>query len=82
MELQTQLFSFGEYILQTISTLIFYPIVHDLCSNIPVNILTTDVLVPVYRTYKNLVICLVGLSRFNCLRSSFSSRTGMSSLGV
>ena len=64
-------------LLQTISTLsfIFYPIVHDLCSNIPVNILTLDVLVPVYSAYKNLVISSIGLSRFNRLGSSFSSRT-------
>ena len=70
-------------LLQTISTLslIFYPIVHDLCSNIPVNILTLDVLVPVYSAYKNLVVSSIGLSRFNRLGSSFSSRTGMSSLG-
>ena len=54
---------------------------HDLCSNIPVNILTLGVPVPVYSAYKNLVISSIGLSRFNCLGSSFSSRTGMSSLG-
>ena len=34
-----------------------------------------------YSAYKNLVISTVGLSRFNRLGSSFSSRTGMSSLG-
>ena len=45
------------------------------------NILTLDVLVPVYSAYKNLVISSVGLSRFNRLGSSFSSRTGMSSMG-
>ena len=45
------------------------------------NILTIDVLVPMYSAYKNLVISLIGLSRFNLLDSSFSSRTGMSSLG-
>ena len=70
-------------LLQTISTLslIFYPIVRDLCSNIPVNIPTLDVPVPVYSAYKNLVISSIGLSHFSRLRSSFSSRTGMSSLG-
>ena len=45
------------------------------------NIPTLDVLVPVYSAYKNLVISSIGLSRFNSLGSSFSSRTGMSSLG-
>ena len=44
------------------------------------NILTLDVLLPVYSVYKNIVISSVGLSRFNRLGSSFSSRTGMSSL--
>ena len=34
-----------------------------------------------YSVYKNLVISSIGLSRFNRLGSSFSSRTGMSSLG-
>ena len=59
----------------------FYPIVHDLWSNIPVNILTLEVLAPVYSAYKNLVISSIGLSRFTRLVSSFSSRTGMSSMG-
>jgi len=54
---------------------------HDLCSNIPLNILTSDLLVPVYGAYENLVVSLVGLKRFNLLGSSSSSRTGMSSLG-
>ena len=74
---------FTTSLLQTISllSLLFYPIVHDLWSNIPVNIPTLDVLVPVYSAYKNLVISSIGLSRFNRLGSSFSSRTGMSSLG-
>ena len=45
------------------------------------NILTLAVLVPVYSAYKNLVISSIALSRFNRLGSSFSSRTGMSSLG-
>ena len=45
------------------------------------NILTLDVLVPVYSAYKNLVISSVGFSRFNRLGSSFYGRTGMSSLG-
>ena len=69
--------------LQTISTLslISYSVLHDLWSNIPGNILTLDVHVPVYSAYKNLVISSIGLSRFSLLGSSFSSRTGMSSLG-
>ena len=54
---------------------------HNLCSDIPVNILTLDVLVPVYSAYKNLVISSICLSRFDRLGSSFSNRTGMSSLG-
>ena len=70
-------------LLQTISTLslVFYPVLHDLWSDIPVNIPTVDILAPVYIAYKNLVISSVGLSRFSRLGSSFSSRTGMSSLG-
>ena len=68
-------------LLQTISTLIFYPIVHDVWSNIPVIILTLVVPISVYGAYKNLVISSIGLSHFNRLGSSFSSRTGMSSLG-
>jgi len=56
-------------------------ILHDLRSNIPLNILTSDVLVPVYGAYENLVVSSVGLKRFNLLGSSSSSRTGMSSLG-
>jgi len=60
-------------LLQTTSTLslISYSVLHDLCSNIPVNILTLDVPVPVYSAYKNLVISSIGLSRFNRLGSSF-----------
>jgi hypothetical protein len=46
-----------------------------------VNILTLDVHIPMYSAYKNLIISSVGLYRFNRLGSSFSSRTGMSSLG-
>ena len=42
------------------------------------NILTLDDLIPVYSAYKNIVISSIGLSRFNRLGSSFSSRTGMS----
>ena len=54
---------------------------HDLRSDIPLNILTSDVLVPVYRAYENLVVSSVGLKRFNRLGSSSSVRAGMSSLG-
>ena len=54
---------------------------HDLWSIIPLNILTSDVLVPVYGAYENLVVSSVGLKRFNLLDSSSSSRAGMSSLG-
>jgi len=51
-------------------------------SNIPLNILTSDVLVPVYGTYENLVVSSVGLNRFNLLGSSSSSSSaGMSLLG-
>jgi hypothetical protein len=60
----------------------FYPTVHDLWSNIPVNILTLDVLVSVYSAYKNLVISSIGLSRFSRLGSSFSSRTVLIHLDV
>ena len=45
------------------------------------NILTSDVLVPVYGAYENLVVSSVGLKRFNLLGSLSSSRAGMSSLG-
>ena len=45
------------------------------------NILTSDILVPVYGAYENLVVISVGLKRFNLLGSSSSSRAGMSSLG-
>ena len=45
---------------------------HDLWSNIPLNVLTSDILVPVYGTYENLVVISVG--------SSSSSSAGMSSL--
>ena len=50
-------------------------------SNIPINILTTDILVPVYGSYENLVVGSVGLKRFNLLGSSSSGRAGLSSLG-
>ena len=54
----------------------------NLWSNIPLNILTSDILVPVYDTYENLVVSSVGLKRFNLLGpSSSSSRAGVSSLG-
>ena len=45
------------------------------------NVLTSDVLVPVYGAYENLVVSSVGLKRFNRLGSSSSVRAGMSSLG-
>ena len=45
------------------------------------NILTPDILVPVYGTYENLVVSSVGLKRFNLLGPSYSSMAGMSSLG-
>ena len=45
------------------------------------NVLTLDILVPVYGTYKNLVVSSVGLKRFDLLGPSSSSRAGMSSLG-
>jgi len=53
----------------------------NLWSNIPLNILTSDILVPVYGTYENLVVSSVGLKPFNLLGPSSSSRAGMSSLG-
>jgi len=45
------------------------------------NILTSDILVPVYDAYENLVVSSVGLKRFNLLGSSSSSNAGMSLLG-
>ena len=45
------------------------------------NILTSDILVPVYGAYENLVVSSVGLKIFNLLGSSSSSKAGMSSLG-
>ena len=45
------------------------------------NILTSDVLVPLYGAYENLLVSSVGLKRFNLHGSSSSSRGGMSSLG-
>jgi len=45
------------------------------------SILASDILVPAYGTYENLVVSSVGLKRFNLLDSSSSSRAGMSSLG-
>ena len=53
---------------------------HDLRSNIPSNILTSDVLVPVHGAYENLVVSSVALKRFNLLGSSSYSRADMSSL--
>jgi len=63
--------------------LTLYPtlIPHELWSNIPLNILTSDILVPVYGTYENLVVSSVGLKLFNLLGPSSSSTAGMSSLG-
>ena len=52
---------------------------HDLRSDIPLNILTSDVLVPVCGAYESLVVSSVGLKRFNLLGSSSSSRAGVSS---
>ena len=46
------------------------------------NILTSDILIPVYGAYESLVVSSVGLKRFNLLgSSSSSSMAGMSSLG-
>ena len=45
------------------------------------NILTSDILIPVYGTYENLVVSSAGLKRLNLLRYSSSSMGGMSSLG-
>ena len=45
------------------------------------SILASDILVPAYGTYENLVVSSVGLKHFNLLDSSSSSRAGMSSLG-
>jgi hypothetical protein len=50
-------------------------------SNIPLNTLTSSVLVPAYGVYENLVVNSVGFKRFNLLGSLSSSRAGMSSLG-
>ena len=44
------------------------------------NILTSDILVPVYDAYENLVVSSVGLKSFNLLGPS-SSMAGMSLLG-
>jgi len=54
---------------------------HDLRSDIPLDILTSDILVPVYGAYGNLVVSSVGLKRFDLLGSASSSRAGVSSLG-
>jgi len=54
---------------------------HDLWSNIPLNILTSDILVPVYGAYENLLVSSVGLKRFNLIGPSSSSKAGLSSLG-
>ena len=63
--------------------LILYPTLtsHDLWSNIPLNILTSDILVPVYGAYENLLVSSVGLKRFNLIGPSSSRMAGMSSLG-
>jgi len=45
------------------------------------NILTLDILVPVYGAFEKLVVSSVGLKRFNLLGPSSSSMAGMSSLG-
>jgi len=45
------------------------------------NILTSDILVPVYGAYEKLVVSSVGLKRFNLLTPSSSTMAGMSSLG-
>jgi len=45
------------------------------------NILTSDILVPVNDVYEKLVVSSVGLNRFNLLGSSSSSSAVMSSLG-
>jgi len=45
------------------------------------NILTSDVLVPVYDAYENLVVSSVDLEHFNLLGSSSAGRAGVSSLG-
>jgi len=45
------------------------------------NILSSNVLVPVGGAYENLVVSSVGLKRFNLLGSSSSNRAGVSSLG-
>jgi hypothetical protein len=51
---------------------------HDLLSDIPLNILTSDVLSYLwYGAYENLVASSVGLKRFNLLGSSSSSRAGI-----
>ena len=67
--------------LQALLTLYPTLISHDLWSNIPLNILTSDSLVHVYGAYENLVVSSVGLNRFNPVGSSSSSSAGMSSLG-
>ena len=45
------------------------------------NILTSDILLPVYGAYENLEVSSVSLKRFSLLSPSFSSMAGMSSLG-
>ena len=45
------------------------------------NILTSDILVPVYGAYEKLLVSSVGLERFNLFVLSSSSKAGMSSLG-
>ena len=44
------------------------------------NILKSKTLVPVDGAYENLVVCSVGLKRFNLSGCSSSSRAGVSSL--
>ena len=46
------------------------------------NILTSDVLVPVYGAYENLVVSSVGLKRFNLLGPSSSSSAGYEFVGM
>ena len=53
---------------------------HDLWSNIPLNIFTAVILIPVYGALF-LVVSSVGLKRFNLLGPSSSSMADMSSLG-
>jgi hypothetical protein len=56
-------------------------ILHNLWSNISLNILKSIVLVPVYGPYGNHIVSSVGFKHFNLLGSSSSSMAGVSSLG-